>query len=70
MKKFISLSLIFLLVLQAFTPVYASDISDHWAYDTLTYFQNKGVIQGDANGLRPDDFVKRSEFAKMINKNF
>ena len=70
MKKIISLSLIGLLVLQAFTPVYASDISDHWAYDTLTYFQNKGVIQGDGNGLRPDDFVKRCEFAKLINKNF
>ncbi len=70
MKKYVSLSLIVLLLLQVFTPVYASDISEHWAYDTLSYFQNKGVIQGDASGLRPDDFVKRCEFAKMINKNF
>ena len=70
MKKYISLSLILMLVLQTFVPVYASDISEHWAYETLSYFQNKGVINGDAGGLRPDDFVKRSEFAKMINKNF
>lgn len=49
---------------------FAEDYSAHWASEEITYLMEKGVISGDADGIRPDDSITRAEFSKVINKNF
>lgn len=44
-----------------------SDLSDHWAKDSVLALYNKGIVSGKGNGIyAPDDFVKREEFVKMV----
>ena len=46
------------------------DIAGHWAYDTILAMADEGVINGyEENGKRyfkPDAYMTRAEFAKMI----
>lgn len=40
---------------------------DHWAYDEIMYFYNKGIIAGIGDSkFNPDGKVTREEFAKML----
>jgi hypothetical protein len=51
-------------------PVF-SDMSMHWAQDTLSVFTKLGVIQGYADGsFQPDASITRAEFATVIAKLF
>lgn len=73
MKKFISLSLAFLLLLTSFTFVSWADAAfpdlpnNHWAYSYITKLAGLGTIKGYEDGyFRPDNLVTRAEFVKMI----
>lgn len=45
-----------------------SDLSeDDWAYESIVYLANKGIVSGDSEGtIRPDGGVTREEVAKMM----
>ncbi len=71
MKKLIATALavvmIFGLVSVGFAAVELIDIEDHEYASSIEKLAALGVIVGDPEGtFRPDDPVKRSEFAKMI----
>jgi hypothetical protein len=51
--------------LNAFTD--ASSVSD-WARGAVAWAVGRGILQGDANGLRPGDDVKRSEVAAILRR--
>ncbi|MDR2360755.1 MAG: S-layer homology domain-containing protein, partial [Oscillospiraceae bacterium] len=42
-------------------------VSD-WARDAVAWAVERGILQGDANGLRPRDNVKRSEVAAILRR--
>ncbi len=61
-KKIISLCLIFLITISSF-PSFGAVIETS---DSMKVLQAMEVLSGDPDGnMRPDDLVKRSEFAKM-----
>jgi len=62
--------LCFILSLILIFPSVALSYEGHWAQDSIDYLLEKEVITGDKNGVRPDDFIKRCEYAKIINKLF
>lgn len=38
-----------------------------WAYDSIKYLYDNGIVSGKSNGyFYPNDYVKREEFAKML----
>jgi hypothetical protein len=43
------------------------NVSD-WASGAVTWAVEQGILQGDANGLRPKDDVKRSEVAAILRR--
>jgi hypothetical protein len=45
----------------------SAQISD-WARDAVAWAIERGILQGDANGLRPRDDVKRSEVAAILRR--
>ncbi|MDR2360508.1 MAG: S-layer homology domain-containing protein [Oscillospiraceae bacterium] len=45
----------------------SAQISD-WARDAVAWAVGRGILQGDANGLRPGDNVKRSEVAAILRR--
>lgn len=46
-----------------------NDIANHWAKDTLTKWQQEGLLKGDMNkNLNPDNSITRAEFMTMVNK--
>jgi Leucine-rich repeat (LRR) protein len=45
----------------------ASSVSD-WARDAVAWAVERRILQGDANGLRPRDNVKRSEVAAILRR--
>lgn len=48
-----------------------TDLQDHWAQSCIENLAETGVLSGDPNGLfRPNDPVKRVEFAVMVQKAF
>ena len=70
MKKIMALALTLAMVSSMLTSLasakdYADreDITYHEAVDVLTAI---GVLEGDSNGFRPEDTLKRSEAAKII----
>ncbi|MBU5451003.1 S-layer homology domain-containing protein [Acetivibrio sp. MSJd-27] len=67
-KRIFCVSLVISMLLSFFG--FAEDYSTHWANEEITYLMEKGIILGDADGIRPDDVITRAEFAKVINKNF
>ena len=55
------------------TPVQSefSDISGHWAEDTINKWKEQGVITGYPDGtFKPDNSVTRAEVAKIITISF
>ncbi len=47
--------------------VNADDIRGHWAEKTLQQFIDKGWIQGDEGGIRPDSTITRAEMATVVD---
>ncbi len=47
--------------------VNADDIRGHWAEKTLQEFIDKGWIQGDEGGIRPDSTITRAEMATVVD---
>ncbi|EJZ44290.1 hypothetical protein HMPREF9630_02150 [Peptoanaerobacter stomatis] len=46
-----------------------SDIENHWAKQTITKWQQEGLLKGDKNGnINPDNNITRAEFITLINK--
>lgn len=44
-----------------------TDISGHWAEESIYALKEKGIISGDGDGaFRPDDTLTRAEFVKML----
>ena len=72
MKKILCfiLAVVYLFTLTPY--VFASnDYSGHWAADTVESLISKEIISKDADGnVKPEDFIKRCEFVKIINRTF
>lgn len=69
-KRIYSLFLIvsFVLSLASF-KIYAGDYENNWAATHIKSLVDKGFVSGDENGnVNPDNYIKRSEFVKVINK--
>lgn len=47
--------------------VNSDDIHGHWAEKTLQQFIDKGWIQGDEGGIRPDSTITRAEMATVVD---
>jgi len=48
-----------------------TDISGHWAEDTIERFADKGIISGFPDGsFRPNRLVTRAEFAAIVTRAF
>ncbi len=47
--------------------VNADDIRGHWAEKTLQEFIDKGWVQGDEGGIRPDSTITRAEMATVVD---
>lgn len=72
MKRFVAFILATVFVLTTITVVNAdivfSDIKDDfWAKDTIYMMVDEGIINGYTDGtFRPDNYVNRAEFAKLV----
>ena len=70
MKKFLSLVLTLVMTMSLVTV--SAGANDYADADEITYVEavdvlsELGILQGDANGFRPTDTLKRSEAAKII----
>ena len=70
MKKFLSLVLALVMTMSLVTV--SAGAKDYADADSITYdeavdvLSELGILQGDANGFRPADTLKRSEAAKII----
>ena len=70
MKKFLSLVLALVMTMSLVTV--SAGAKDYADADSITYVEAVdvlsalGVLEGDANGFRPNDTLKRSEAAKII----
>ena len=47
--------------------VNSDDIHGHWAEKTLQQFIDKGWLNGDEGGIRPDSTIIRAEMAAIVN---
>jgi len=53
------------------TTKFASDISGHWAKDTIQRWMDQGSIKGYEDGtFRPDNNISRAEFMSLVNEIF
>jgi len=72
MKKIISILLSSAILLSSVTALAKneqkfSDISGHWAEETILDWQDRGIISGYPDGtFKPDDAVNRAELAKIL----
>ena len=69
MKRIISVFISAFLMLQSGLATVSAE-ETHWAQEAAEELAGKGIISGDAGGLRLDDEITRAEFAKVINRNF
>jgi|GEM_PF-1658572 len=79
MKRKVSIWLSITLVFQLFlgtltvnaSEAKSSDISGHWAEQTIQSWLDKGIAKGYQDGsFRPDASITRAEFIKMMNQVF
>ena len=77
MKKLFIILLTVLMFLFMVNIVYAktaisfSDITGHWAEDTITRWADVGIVNGYPDGtFRPDEFITRAELAKIVTLAF
>jgi len=81
MRKYGRLSLLFIILLSIFIipytkhPVAATGFPDlartHWAYETMMWASERGIIKGLPNGnAAPDRLVTQSEFVTMLVRAF
>ncbi len=43
--------------------------SNHWAYETVNFMTEKGILSGFTDGsFRPDDYISREQFATILSK--
>lgn len=70
LQKLLSTVLAMCMVLSIFSvPAFASDITGHWAQDTLMTWSQKGFLSGyGAGDYRPDNSVTRAEFVALVNR--
>jgi len=72
MNKRIVSAILALVMLISLCPVFAADdYAGHWAKESIDKLISEGIVSGDNNGnINPDNFIKRSEFVKIINRKF
>src|SRR5450830_659315 len=67
---------VFCLLFTLLMPVFAlaatpSDISNHWAKNTIQSWVDKGFIDGYPDGsFKPDNNISRAEFITLVNKAY
>lgn len=71
-SKLLILAITFCLVFSFAAQAYAAtDISGHWARETIEQCLSKGIVAGMPDGtFQPNKNVTRAEFATMVNKAF
>lgn len=70
MKKIVLLGAL-ITVLTANTVIYAKDYYGHWAESSINNLRDLKILTGDDEGnFNPNNYMKRSEFVKVINKTF
>ena len=70
-KRFVSLIVTIMMVLQS-TAVFAQgDYASHWAERTIDFLSDKRIVVGDENGnMKLDDLITRAEFVTVVNRTF
>ncbi|MGB5824638.1 MAG: S-layer homology domain-containing protein, partial [Proteocatella sp.] len=74
-RRFLSLILSILMIfttipLDAYAAE-ATDISNHWAQDTIESWMEQGLAKGYPDGsFKPDNNITRAEFVAMVNRAF
>lgn len=72
MKKILSITLIFVMILSVFNIGHAdniklNDIENHWAKSNIEQLINLGIVDGYLDGtFKPDNTLKFEEFIKML----
>ena len=67
-KQAIAFLLSVAMTTSAVIPVFANDISGHWAEQTIAKWQANGKISGYTDGsFRPDKIITRAEFLRLLN---
>lgn len=65
------LCMMFTLIPVSASALSVSDISDHWAKNTIQSWVDKGLIKGYADGtFQPDQNITRAEFITLVNRAF
>src|SRR5665647_2630116 len=65
------LCMMFTLMPSTVSAVNASDISGHWAEDTIQSWVDQGTIKGYEDGtFRPENNISRAEFMTLVNGIF
>lgn len=76
LKKGIALVAVFLMLftiipMNANAMETASDISGHWAEETIQEWIDKDWVKGYLDGsFKPDDHITRAEFVALVNRSF
>lgn len=71
LKSLFALTLAVLMALGSFAQVFTDVSSEHFAYEKINEFYEKGIINGYGDGtFRPDEDVSREEFAKLLIETF
>lgn len=71
LREAVSFLLTFTIVLSTGITAFAelNDISTHWANKEISYFVDKGILNGYPDGtFKPENYVTKAEIYKIINK--
>ena len=74
-KRLFLIGLFCVLIISSCQGVFASVFPDleenHWCYDTIVKYYQKGIIQGYEDGtFRPNNPITRAEYVKIVNQFF
>ena len=70
-RSLLALTLAVMMTMGAFAQVFVDVSANHYAYEKINEFYEKGIINGYGDGtFRPDDEVSREEFAKLLIEAF
>ena len=70
-KSVIAIGVALLMTVSSFAQVFADVSQEHFAYEKINDFYEKGIVVGDGDGnFRPDDLITREEFCKILIKSF
>lgn len=71
LKSVLATAVALLMTVTSFAQVFADVSQEHFAYEKINQFYEKGIVVGDGDGnFRPDDLITREEFSKILIKSF